>query len=91
MKGILLAGGSCTQLNPLTQVMSKQLPPAYDKPMIYYPIAQHQQAAYAKELGGLSLPLTEAIHREVVSLPLSPVMTGTQVAAVVAAVDAYRA
>jgi dTDP-4-amino-4,6-dideoxygalactose transaminase len=39
----------------------------------------------------LSLPLTEAIHREVVSLPMSPVMTETQVASVVAAVDAYRA
>jgi dTDP-4-amino-4,6-dideoxygalactose transaminase len=58
---------------------------------IHYPIAPHQQQAYAKELGGLSLPLTEAIHREVVSLPMSPVMTDTQVSAVVAAVEAYRA
>jgi len=58
---------------------------------IHYPIAPHQQQAYVKELGGLSLSLTEAIHREVVSLPMSPVMTETQVASVVAAVDAYRA
>ena len=58
---------------------------------IHYPIAPHQQQAYAKELGGFSLPLTEAIHREVVSLPMSPVLTEAQVAAVVAAVDAYRA
>ena len=41
-------------------------------------IAPHQQLAYAKELGHLSLPLTEAIHREVVSLPISPVLTDAQ-------------
>lgn len=57
---------------------------------IHYPIAPHQQQAYAKEFGGFSLPLTEAIHREVVSLPISPVMNDIQVAAVVAAVEAYR-
>jgi len=50
---------------------------------IHYPIAPHQQQAYARELGHLSLPLTEAIHREVVSLPISPVMTDEQVAHVV--------
>lgn len=50
---------------------------------IHYPFAPHQQQAYVKELGHLRMPLTEALHREVVSLPVSPTLTDEQVQQVV--------
>jgi dTDP-4-amino-4,6-dideoxygalactose transaminase len=52
---------------------------------IHYPIPPHHQQAYEKELGHLKLPLTEALHREVVSLPISPVMSDEQAASVILA------
>jgi dTDP-4-amino-4,6-dideoxygalactose transaminase len=56
--------------------------------LIHYPIPPHQQQAY-RDYQHLSLPLTEAIHQEVLSLPIGPTMGMTQVADVVAAVNAF--
>jgi dTDP-4-amino-4,6-dideoxygalactose transaminase len=57
---------------------------------IHYPIPPHHQQAYAKELGHLNLPLTEQMHREVVSLPISPVMTSEQVSYVVQSINSHK-
>jgi dTDP-4-amino-4,6-dideoxygalactose transaminase len=56
--------------------------------LIHYPIPPHQQKAY-KAYSGLQLPLTEAIHQEVVSLPIGPTMQQAQVQAVITACNAY--
>jgi dTDP-4-amino-4,6-dideoxygalactose transaminase len=56
--------------------------------MIHYPIPPHQQEGYP-ELHGLSLPKTEAIHREVLSLPISPVLTGAEVERICSALKQF--
>ena len=56
--------------------------------VIHYPTAPHKQEAY-KEYSALSLPITEQIHREVISLPISPVMTSEEVETVVRIVNEF--
>ncbi|HMO33814.1 MAG TPA: DegT/DnrJ/EryC1/StrS family aminotransferase [Lacibacter sp.] len=57
--------------------------------LIHYPVAPHQQPAYAA-WNNLQLPLTEQLHREVVSLPMSPVLTPGELEQVVSAVNNFR-
>lgn len=58
--------------------------------LIHYPIPPHKQQAY-RSYNGLSLPLTESIHSEVVSLPLDPIMTMDEVSHVIKAVNTFTA
>ncbi len=56
--------------------------------MIHYPIPPHKQEAY-KSLSHYKLPLTEAIHNEVLSLPLEPTMTNDEIEMVINAVNGF--
>jgi dTDP-4-amino-4,6-dideoxygalactose transaminase len=56
--------------------------------LIHYPIPPHKQQAY-KEWNDLSFPITEQIHREVLSLPMSPVLTEKEIDTVINVINNY--
>ena len=70
------------------QALQEHLSTAGIQTLIHYPIPPHQQQAY-KAWNEHSFPATELIHREVLSLPISPIMSDEEVAAVIQACNAF--
>jgi dTDP-4-amino-4,6-dideoxygalactose transaminase len=75
----------CARRDPLMAHLAQ----AGVQTLIHYPIAPHRQVCYRDLLGNLSLPFTERLHDEVLSLPLSPMMSDDQIGTVIEAVNDF--
>ena len=75
----------CKQRDKLNEYLNKN----NIQIVIHYPIAPHKQIAY-KEYNNLSFPITEMIHNEVISLPISPTMTKKEIKKIVEAVNNFK-
>jgi len=75
--------------HPRRDIFMKELLEQSIQTMVHYPVPPHQQKAY-QEYSHLSFPLTEQLHREVVSLPLYPTLTDEEVDQIIAAVNACK-
>ncbi len=75
--------------HPRREIFMKELLDQGIQTMVHYPVPPHQQKAY-QEYSHLSFPLTEQLHREVVSLPLYPTLTDEEVDQIIAAVNACK-
>ena len=72
------------------EAFEKHLADAGIQTVIHYPVPPHKQPAY-KEWNNLSFPISEKIHREIISIPISPVITSEQINEVINAVNSFKA
>ena len=75
--------------SPYRDLLQKYLAEKNIQTLIHYPIPPHKQLAYS-EFSDISLPITEKIHNQVLSLPISPVMTESEVFEVISAVNSFQ-
>lgn len=78
-----------TVFSPQRDALRRHLSEQGVQALVHYPIPPHRQGALA-EYAGLSLPVTERIHREELSLPMSPLLTDEEVEEVIASVNSFN-
>ena len=75
--------------HPAREQLQEYLTKCGIQTLIHYPIPPHKQSAY-KEWNDLSFPITKKIHNEVLSLPMSPVMTDIETGTVIQAINSFK-